>query len=102
MKFSKGFIYTRHEAPKNAQSISHKLTIRAGIAHQISAGHYGILPLGTRVLQKIENIIREEMDTVGAIEIKLPVMQSSELWQKSGRWEVYDEEMFKLTDRMPG
>lgn len=99
MKLSNGFIRTRRETPKDAQSVSHKLTIRAGIAHQISAGHYGILPLGVRVLRKIEDIIREEMDAVGAIEIRLPIMQPAELWQKSGRWNVYGQEMFKLANR---
>ena len=99
MEYSKGFIYTRREAPKDAISVSHKLTVRAGIAHQVSAGHYGMLPLGTKVLQKIENIIREEMEAIGVIEVKLPVMQSAELWQKSGRWNIYGEEMFKLKNR---
>ncbi len=90
---------TRREVAKEAQSISHQLTIRAGIAHQVSAGHYGIMPLGTRVLQKIEGIIREEMDAAGAVEIRLPVMQPAELWKESGRWDLYGEEMFKLQNR---
>lgn len=99
MRFSNGFIRTRRETPKDAQSISHKLTLRAGIVQQISAGHYGILPLGFRVLSRIESIIREEMEAIGALEIQLPVMQPAELWQKSGRWTVYGEEMFKLKNR---
>ncbi len=99
MRFSTGFMRTRREVAKEAQSISHQLTIRAGIAHQVSAGHYGILPLGTRVLQKIECIIREEMDAAGAVEIRLPIMQPAELWKESGRWDLYGEEMFKLKNR---
>jgi prolyl-tRNA synthetase len=99
MKFSNGFIHTRRETPKDAQSASHKLTLRAGIVQQISAGHYGILPLGFRVLRKIESIIRQEMEAIGALEIQLPIMQPAELWQESGRWTVYGEEMFKLKNR---
>lgn len=99
MRFRSGFLSTRREVAKEAQSISHQLTIRAGIAHQITAGHYGILPLGTRVLQKIECIIREEMDAAGATEIRLPVMQPAELWKESGRWDLYGEEMFKLKNK---
>jgi prolyl-tRNA synthetase len=99
MRFSKSFIYTRRETPKDVKSISHDLTIRAGIAHQICAGHYGILPLGTLVLKKIENIVRQEMNNIGAVEVILPIMQSSSLWQESGRWDIYGEEMFKLVDR---
>lgn len=99
MKLSNGFIQTRREAPKEAQSVSHKLTIRAGIAHQISAGHYGMLPLGNLILRKIESIIKEEMDAINAIEIRLPVMQPAELWRESGRWDVYGGEMFKLKNR---
>lgn len=99
MKFSKGFIHTRREIPKEAKSISHELSIKAGLVHQVSAGHYDILPLGTRVLRKIEHIIREEMDTTGALEIILPLMQPAELWQESGRWNIYGQEMFKLMNR---
>jgi prolyl-tRNA synthetase len=99
MKFSKGFLRTKREVSKEAQSVSHQLTVRAGLAHQVSAGHYSILPLGNRVLQKIESIIREEMDAVGCLEITLPIMQPSELWIESGRWGVYGEEMFKLKNR---
>lgn len=99
MRFSNGFVRTRRETPKDAQSVSHKLTLRAGMVQQISAGHYGILPLGFRVLSKIEGIIREEMEAIGALEIQLPVMQPAELWQESGRWTVYGEEMFKLKNR---
>lgn len=99
MRFSKGFLRTKREVSKEAKSVSHQLTLKAGLAHQVSAGHYSILPLGNRVLQKIESIIREEMDAVGCLEITLPIMQPSELWIESGRWEVYGEEMFKLKNR---
>lgn len=99
MKYSNGFIRTWRETSKDAQSVSHKLTVKAGLAQQISAGHYGILPLGFRVLRKIENIIREEMEAISAIEIQLPIMQPAELWEESGRWNVYGKEMFKLKNR---
>ncbi|MDO8333518.1 MAG: aminoacyl--tRNA ligase-related protein [Nitrosomonas sp.] len=99
MRFSNGFIRTWRETPKDAQLTSHKLSLRSGIVQQISSGHYGILPLGFRVLNKIENIIRQEMEAMGAMEIRLPVMQPAELWKESGRWTVYGEEMFKLKNR---
>ena len=99
MKFSKGFMRTKRSVGKEAKTVSHQLTLRAGIAHQVSAGHYSILPLGFRVLKKIENIIREEMDAAGCLEVVLPIMQPSELWIQSGRWGVYGEEMFKLKNR---
>lgn len=99
MKFSNSFIRTRRETPKDAQSVSHKLTLKAGIVQQITSGHYGILPLGFRVLSKIESIIRQEMEATNALEIQLPIMQPAELWQESGRWTIYGDEMFKLKNR---
>ena len=99
MKYSNGFIRTWRETSKDAQLVSHQLTVKAGLAQQISSGHYGILPLGFRVLRKIENIIREEMEAISGIEIQLPIMQPAELWKESGRWDIYGKEMFKLKNR---
>lgn len=99
MKYSKGFIPTLKEDPREAEIASHSLTLRAGLIRKIASGIYAFLPAGTRVLQKIEQIIREEMNRAGAIEIFLPVMQPADLWKKSGRWEEYGPELFRLKDR---
>lgn len=82
MKYSKGFIPTLKEDPKEAEIASHSLTLRAGLIRKIASGIYAFLPAGTRVLQKIEQIIREEMNRAGAVEIFLPVMQPADLWKK--------------------
>lgn len=99
MKYSEAFIPTLKEEPKEAELASHALTLRAGLIRKIASGIYAFLPAGTRVLQKIEQIIREEMNRAGAIELLLPVMQPSDLWEKSGRWDEYGAELFRLEDR---
>jgi len=99
LKYSKAFIPTLKEEPKEAELASHALTLRAGLIRKIASGIYAFLPAGTRVLQKIEQIIREEMNRTGAIELLLPVMQPSDLWEKSGRWDEYGPELFRLKDR---
>ncbi|MCK5567618.1 MAG: proline--tRNA ligase [Actinomycetia bacterium] len=99
MKYSKGFIPTLKEDPREAEITSHSLTLRAGLIRKIASGIYAFLPAGTRVLQKIEQIIREEMNRAGAVEIFLPVMQPADLWKKSGRWDEYGPELFRLKDR---
>ncbi|MEE8324318.1 MAG: proline--tRNA ligase [Candidatus Humimicrobiaceae bacterium] len=99
MKYSEGFIPTLKEDPREAEIASHSLTLRAGLIRKIASGIYAFLPAGTIVLQKIEQIIREEMNRAGAIEILLPVMQPSDLWKKSGRWDEYGPELFRLKDR---
>ncbi|MFC2159476.1 proline--tRNA ligase [Actinomycetota bacterium] len=99
MKYSQGFIPTLKEDPREADIVSHSLTLRAGLIRKIASGIYAFLPTGTRVLQKIEQIIREEMNRAGAVEIFLPVMQPSDLWKKSGRWDEYGPELFRLKDR---
>ncbi len=90
---------TLREVPAEAEIISHKLMLRAGLIRKAAAGIYTYLPLGLRVLRKIEKIVREEMDAKGGQEILLPIIQPSEPWQETGRWNVYGEEMFRLKDR---
>jgi len=99
LKYSEGFIPTLKEDPREAEIASHSLTLRAGLIRKIASGIYAFLPAGIRVLQKIEQIIREEMNRAGAVEIFLPVMQPAELWKKSGRWDEYGPELFRLKDR---
>jgi prolyl-tRNA synthetase, family II len=90
---------TLREVPAEAEIISHKLMLRAGLIRKAAAGIYTYLPLGLRVLRNIEKIVREEMDAKGGQEILLPIMQPSEPWQETGRWNVYGDEMFRLKDR---
>jgi len=99
MRFSKLFGKTLREAPAEAESASHQLLLRAGMIAQVAAGVYSYLPSGWRVLRKIENIIREEMDNAGGQELMLPVLQPFELWQQSGRHVSFGQTMFTLTDR---
>ena len=99
MRFSKLFGKTLREAPAEAESASHQLLLRAGMIAQVAAGIYSYLPSGWRVLRKIENIIREEMDNAGGQELMLPVLQPFELWQQSGRYVSFGQTMFTLTDR---
>ncbi|MFP3880328.1 MAG: proline--tRNA ligase, partial [Dehalococcoidia bacterium] len=99
MRFSKLFGKTLRQAPAEAEIISHQLLLRAGMIAQESAGIYSYLPMGWRVLRKIENIIREEMDEVGGQEVMLPVLQPYEFWQQSGRDVSFGKSLFTLTDR---
>jgi prolyl-tRNA synthetase len=99
LRFSNYFLPTLKEDPSDSDIISHSLCIRAGLIRKVASGIYTFLPLGYKVLKKIENIIREEMNNAGAIEILMPVVQPSELWQQSNRWYEYGPEMFKLEDR---
>ncbi len=99
MKMSNYFIPTLKEDPNDAVVASHKLMIRAGLIRKLGAGLYSYLPLGLKVFKKIENIIREEMNKAGAIEFSLPILTPSELWEKSGRWNEFGPEMFRVTDR---
>ena len=80
------FLPTLRDAPADAEAVSHKLLVRAGLIRQLAAGIYSILPLGWRASRKIEAIVREEMDKIGAQEFRLPAMHPAELWQRSGRW----------------
>lgn len=99
MKASQLFFPTLREVPSEAEIISHQLLLRAGFMRKTSAGVYTYLPLALRVLKKIENIVREEMDKADGQEILMPIIQPQELWEKSGRWSVYGDEMFRLKDR---
>ena len=99
MRSSQLFYPTLREVPSEAEVISHQLLLRAGFIRKASGGVYTYLPLAYRVIKKIENIVREEMDRAGGQEVLMPIMQPAELWQKSGRWEVYGDEMFRLQDR---
>ncbi|MHB1377515.1 MAG: proline--tRNA ligase, partial [Candidatus Humimicrobiaceae bacterium] len=99
MRFSSYFLPTLKENPSDSDVVSHSLCIRAGLIRKVASGIYTFLPLGYKVLKKIENIIREEMNNAGAIEILMPVIQPAEIWQQSNRWYEYGPEMFKLKDR---
>ena len=99
MKFSNFIINSLKESPKEAQIISHKLMLRTSMVKQHTAGIYIWLPLGLRVLRKIENIVRNNQDDIGCQELLMPTIQSSELWKKSGRYDDYGKEMLRMTDR---
>jgi len=99
VRFSKLFGKTLRQAPAEAESVSHQLLLRAGMIAQEAAGIYSYLPMGWRVLKKIENVIREEMDKAGGQELMLPVLQPFELWQQSGRYASFGKSLFTLTDR---
>jgi prolyl-tRNA synthetase len=99
MRYSHLFIPTLKEAPAEAEAISHKLMVRAGFVRQLAAGLYIYLPLGQRVMEKINRIIREEMNAIGGQEVTMPVLNPAEVWQQSGRWDVIGDEMFRLKDR---
>ena len=99
MFWSKYFIPTSKEIPSGAKIPSHQLLIRAGMIKQESSGIYSWLPLGLRVLKKIEKIVRYEQELAGAIEILMPTLQSSDLWVESGRYDGYGDEMLKISDR---
>ena len=99
MRATEAFIPTLREIPAEADTISHQLLLRAGMLRKVAAGIYSILPLGHRVLLKIERIVREEMNRAGGIELLMPIIQPAEIWQQSGRWDVYGPEMFRLKDR---
>lgn len=99
MRFSKYYVKTLKETPKEAEVISHKLLLRSGMIKRLASGVYTYLPLGLKALKKVETIVREEMDRAGAQEIFMPVLQPAELWQESGRWDVMGPEMMRLLDR---
>jgi prolyl-tRNA synthetase len=99
MRLSRYFLPLLKETPAEAQIVSHQLMLRAGMVRQSSAGIYSWLPLGLRVLHRVEQIVREEMDAAGCHEILMPAIQPAELWQESGRYEDYGKEMLRITDR---
>jgi prolyl-tRNA synthetase len=99
MRLSRFFLPILREAPREAEIMSHRLMLRAGMLRQEAAGIYAFLPLGLRVLRKIERIVREEQDRSGAIELLMPTIQSADLWRESGRYEDYGKEMLRIKDR---
>jgi len=99
MLLSKYFLPTLKEIPREAEAPSHQLMIRSGLLRQLASGIYEWLPLGLKVLHKVEKIIREEMDSIGGQEVFLPAMQPRELWEESGRWDFYGKELIRLKDR---
>src|SRR4051794_4610447 len=99
MRMSQYFLPTLKETPSEAQIVSHRLMLRAGLIRQTSAGIYAWLPLGLRVLKNIERIVREEQDASGAQEVLMPTIQSADLWRESGRYDAYGPEMLRIRDR---
>jgi len=99
MHVSRFFLSTLKEAPAEAELASHRLMLRAGMIKRLSAGIYTWMPLGLRVLRKVEAVVREEMNRAGAIELLMPFVQPAELWQESGRWDKYGPELLRLKDR---
>lgn len=99
MRASQFFISTLKEAPTEAELVSHKLMLRAGLIKRLGSGLYTWMPLGLRILRKIENIVRNEMNKSGAIEVLMPAILPAELWQESGRWDVFGPQMLKIKDR---
>ncbi len=99
MRLSRYFLPVLKESPSDAQIVSHKLMLRAGLIRQTAAGIYAWLPMGYRVLRKIEQIVREEQDRAGAIEMLMPTIQSADLWRESGRYDAYGPEMLRIRDR---
>src|SRR4026207_2186851 len=99
MRWSRYFIPTLREDPADAEVVSHKLLLRAGLARQLSAGIYSFLPLGQRVALKVMQILREEMNAIGGQEFFLPALHPAEIWQESGRWDAIGDDMFRLKDR---
>ena len=99
MRYSKACIPTLKETPSDADTISQKLMLRAGLIRKLSSGIYEWLPLGLRVLKKVEQIVREEMDKIGGQELLMPALLPRELWEETGRWNVYGKELCRLKDR---
>jgi prolyl-tRNA synthetase len=99
MRWSQTFIPTHKEDPAEAEVISHKLMVRAGLMRKLTSGVYTYLPLGLRSVKKVEQIVREEMNAAGAVELLMPILHPGELWKESGRWEVYGKELMKVKDR---
>jgi prolyl-tRNA synthetase len=99
MRVSKFFLSTLKEAPSEAELVSHRLMLRAGLIRRLGSGIYSLMPMGLRIARKVEAIVREEMNRAGAIELLMPVVQPAELWQESGRWQAYGPELLRLKDR---
>ena len=96
MRLSRYPINTLRDVPADAEVVSHQLMLRAGLIRRLASGMYTWLPMGLRVLRKVEAIVREEMDRAGAIELAMPMVQPAELWQESGRWDQFGPELLRL------
>src|ERR1041385_7487667 len=99
MRWTQAFIPTLKETPAEAEIVSHKLLLRAGLIRKLTGGLYTFLPLGVRVLRKIEQIVREEMNRTGALEVLMPALQPPDIWQQSGRYESAADVLYKVRDR---
>ena len=99
MRFSEFLLATLKEIPQDAELISHQLMYRAGMIRKLGAGLYTWMPMGLRVLRKVEHIVREEMNKIGAIELLMPAVQPAELWQETNRWEKFGPQLLKIKDR---
>src|SRR5919107_3006104 len=99
MRLSRYFLPILRETPKEAEIASHRLMLRAGMIRQEAAGIYAWLPLGLRVLNRVEQIVREEMDRAGGVELLMPTLQLADLWRESGRYDDYGQEMLRIRDR---
>lgn len=99
MRASQFFIATQKEAPQEAELVSHRLMLRAGYIKRLGSGLYSWMPLGLRVLRKVETVVREEMNKAGALELLMPAVQPKELWEETGRWEIFGPQMLKIQDR---
>ena len=99
MRASQFLLATAKQTPADAEVVSHQLMLRAGMIRPVASGMYSWLPLGTRVLRKVESIVREEMDRAGAQEVLMPAVQPSELWKESGRWDEFGPELLRFKDR---
>src|ERR1044071_6958255 len=99
MRVSQFYLSTLKEAPAEAELVSHRLMLRAGLIRRLAAGIYSLMPMGLRVVRKVEAIVREEMNRAGALELAMPVVQPAELWQESRRWQEYGSELLRFKDR---
>src|SRR3954470_11108846 len=99
MRVSKFFLSTLKEAPSEAELVSHRLMLRAGLIRRLGSGIYSLMPMGLRTARKVEAIVREEMNRAGAVELSMPVVQPAELWRESGRWNAYGPELLRFKDR---
>src|SRR5438067_9278617 len=99
MRWSQTFVPTLKETPADAEIPSHKLLLRAGLIRKLTGGLYTFMPLGLRALRKVEQIVREEMDRAGAMEVLMPALQPPEIWQRSGRYETARDVFFRVRDR---
>jgi len=102
MRASRFPLFTSKDTPADAEIISHQLMLRAGLIEKLGAGLYTWQPLGLRVLRRVEQAVREEMDRIGALEVLMPAVQPAELWEESGRWSFYGPELLRLKDRHDG